>query len=47
MTSKALLEDNPSPAELEIKEALSGHSCRCISHYHVIKAVKEAIRSDR
>ena len=43
MSAKALLDDNPMPVEDEIKEALSGNYCRCISHYEVIKAVKEAI----
>ncbi len=42
MTSKALLENNLSPTEREIKDALSGHFCRCISHYHVVKAVVDA-----
>jgi carbon-monoxide dehydrogenase small subunit len=40
MTAKALLNENPYPTEDEIKEALSGNFCRCISHYQVIKAVK-------
>ena len=39
MASKALLSINPSPTEAEIKEALSGHYCRCISHYHVVEAL--------
>lgn len=39
MTSKALLNENPHPNEDEIKEALSGNFCRCVSHYHVIRAV--------
>ena len=39
MTAKALLNENPSPTEEEVKEALSGNFCRCISHYQVIKAV--------
>ncbi|MBN2318140.1 MAG: (2Fe-2S)-binding protein [Acidobacteria bacterium] len=40
MTSRALLDENPHPSEEEIKEALSGNFCRCVSHYHVLKAVK-------
>ena len=40
LASKALLNRNPSPTEEEIKGALSGHYCRCISHYHVVKAVQ-------
>ena len=42
MAAKALLTANPSPAESEIKSALGGHYCRCISHYHVIDAVADA-----
>jgi aerobic carbon-monoxide dehydrogenase small subunit len=47
MTSKALLENNPSPTEHEIKDSLSGHFCRCISHYHVVKAVLQASQKAR
>jgi aerobic-type carbon monoxide dehydrogenase small subunit (CoxS/CutS family) len=39
MASKALLSKNPSATEAEIKQALSGHYCRCISHYHVVEAL--------
>ncbi len=39
MTSKALLNENPHPTEDEIKDALSGNFCRCVSHYQVLKAV--------
>ena len=39
MASKALLSKNPSPTETDIKEALAGHYCRCISHYHVVEAL--------
>ena len=39
MTSKALLNDNPHPTEADITEALSGNFCRCVSHYHVLRAV--------
>jgi carbon-monoxide dehydrogenase small subunit len=47
MSAKALLDEDPSPTEEAIKQALSGNYCRCISHYEVIKAVKEASgRSD-
>jgi carbon-monoxide dehydrogenase small subunit len=42
MSAKALLNRNPDPAEQDVKEALAGHYCRCISHYQVIKAVMAA-----
>lgn len=42
MAAKALLEQNPHPTVEEIKEALAGNYCRCISHYQVLKAVQQA-----
>ena len=42
MASEALLQENPHPDEEEIKEALAGNYCRCISHYQVLEAVKQA-----
>ncbi len=39
MSAKALLNENPQPTEQEVKDALSGNFCRCISHYQVIDAV--------
>ena len=47
LASKALLDTNPSPDEREVKNALSGHFCRCMSHYHVVDAVLEAARKER
>ena len=47
MTSKALLNKNPFPTEQEVKDALSGNYCRCISHYHVVKAVLKAAEKGR
>jgi carbon-monoxide dehydrogenase small subunit len=44
MSAKALLDRNPTPSEEEIREALSGNYCRCISHYQVMEAIKETIR---
>lgn len=43
MSAKALLTGTSSPTEQQVKEALSGHYCRCISHYHVLDAVKAVI----
>ena len=44
MTTEALLAENPHPDEEEIKEALAGNYCRCISHYQVLEAVKQAAK---
>jgi len=42
MTSKALLDENASPTEDEIKEALSGNLCRCTGYWKIIEAVESA-----
>jgi carbon-monoxide dehydrogenase small subunit len=47
MAAKSLLEKNPFPDEQDVKEALAGHYCRCISHYHVVEAVLEAAKKGR
>ena len=47
MSAKALLDKNPSPTEQDVKQALAGHYCRCISNYLVIKAVLEAAEKAR
>lgn len=47
MSAKALLSTNPSPTEEEVKEGLSGNFCRCISHYHVVKAVMAASNREK
>ena len=43
MSSKALIEKNPHPTRDEIKEAISGHLCRCTGYNQIIEAV-EAIK---
>jgi len=47
MTAKALLNENPHPTEEEVKEALSGNFCRCVSHYQVLKAVMSVAERGR
>jgi aerobic carbon-monoxide dehydrogenase small subunit len=47
MTAKALLDENPHPAEEEVKDALSGNFCRCVSHYQVLKAVMSVAAKER
>ena len=39
MSSKALLDKNPSPDKEEIKEALSGNLCRCTGYAQIAEAV--------
>jgi len=42
MSAKALLEENPSPTEEEIKEAIAGNICRCTGYVQIIEAIKHA-----
>ncbi|MBI4529729.1 MAG: (2Fe-2S)-binding protein [Deltaproteobacteria bacterium] len=39
MTAKALLDDNPSPTEEEIREGLNGNVCRCTGYVKIIEAI--------
>lgn len=39
MTASAFLENNPSPTEEEIKNAMHGNICRCASYTRIRKAV--------
>ncbi|MBM4337946.1 MAG: (2Fe-2S)-binding protein [Deltaproteobacteria bacterium] len=40
MSSKALLERNAHPTQDEIKEAISGHLCRCTGYQQIIEAIE-------
>ena len=40
MSATALLRENPSPSEAEIKKALQGNICRCTGYWNIIEAVK-------
>lgn len=42
MSIKALLDENKTPTEEEIKRAISGNLCRCTGYQQVIEAVKDA-----
>ncbi len=40
MSSKAFLEKNPRPSREEIKDAISGHLCRCTGYHQIIEAIE-------
>ena len=42
ISARALLNRNPHPSEMEIREALVGNLCRCTGYVRIINAVKEA-----
>lgn len=47
MTTKALLDENPSPPEDEIREYLKGNICRCTGYVNIVKAVQSAAEKMR
>jgi aerobic-type carbon monoxide dehydrogenase small subunit (CoxS/CutS family) len=44
MSATALLRENPSPSEAEIRKALQGNICRCTGYWNIFEAVKAAGR---
>lgn len=45
MTARWLLDTNPAPSDEEIREALSGHLCRCTGYTNIVRAVRLAAQS--
>lgn len=42
LTAKALLDKNPKPSDEEIRSAMDGALCRCMTYYRVQAAIKRA-----
>lgn len=47
MTLTALLERNPSPTEVQVREALNGNICRCTGYTSIVDAAMEAAEGVR
>jgi carbon-monoxide dehydrogenase small subunit len=41
MSATALLRENPSPTEDEIRKAIQGNICRCTGYVNIVEAIKE------
>ena len=41
LSATALLKENPSPSEAEIRTAVSGNLCRCTGYTKIIKAIQK------
>ena len=42
LTAKALLDDNPTPSEDDVRESLAGNLCRCGNYKRITQCVLEA-----
>jgi aerobic-type carbon monoxide dehydrogenase small subunit (CoxS/CutS family) len=47
LAAKALLDENPSPTEEEVREAISGNLCRCTGYVNIVDAVLAAAETMR
>ena len=45
LESVAFLRRHPAPSEVEIKQALQGHVCRCGAYNRIVSAVQTATRT--
>lgn len=46
LSSKALLDKNPTPTEHEIREAISGNLCRCTGYQKIVESIAAAGKND-
>jgi len=43
ISAKALLDQNPTPSEEEVKEWMSGNLCRCTGYYKILESVMAVV----
>ena len=46
MSAAALLKENPTPTEAEIRAYLEGNICRCTGYHNIVKAILAASGQD-
>ena len=46
MSAAALLKDNPTPTEADVRDYLEGNICRCTGYHNIVKAILAASGQD-
>ncbi|MET4126855.1 (2Fe-2S)-binding protein [Roseovarius sp. MBR-6] len=46
MSAAALLAENPTPTEAEVRDYLEGNICRCTGYHNIVKAILAASGQD-
>jgi carbon-monoxide dehydrogenase small subunit len=46
MTARSLLDRNPEPSDTEIREAISGQTCRCTGYENIVRSVRHAAQAE-
>ncbi len=45
LSARALLDTNPQPTELEIREGIQGNVCRCTGYQQIVESIQVASRT--
>jgi carbon-monoxide dehydrogenase small subunit len=47
MSAKSLLDSNPAPDDMQIREAIAGNLCRCTGYQKIVEAIRSAAETLR
>ncbi len=47
LSAKNLLDKNPRPSELDVREAISGNLCRCTGYQKIVEAISAASKTKK